>query len=95
MTSLRPKRLNFREMWQLHKIVKDTLPKQEEEYLIMEVIKMMENMNNVIFKDVLYLMYGDITYTNKTPSDLALMFIKGIKKNNLFPFESFLKSINP
>ena len=81
-------------MWQLHKTIKDTLPKQDEEYLIMEVIKMMENMNNSIFKDALYAMYGDIVYTDKKPADMALMFIRGIKKNNLFSFDSFLKSMN-
>lgn len=81
-------------MWQLHNLIKDSLPDKEEEYLIHETIKIMERITPSDFKDSLRIMYGDDFHVNKNPAEFAVLFVKGIKNNNLFSFVSFIKSVN-
>lgn len=81
-------------MWQLHLNIKDYLPEKDEEYLINEIIKLFEKLPSSKFKEALRIIYGETFHINKTPAEFALLFVKGIKKNDVFTFESFIKGIS-
>ena len=93
-TSLKPKHLNFDDIWKLYKIIKDALPEKDEQYLLHEIQKTMEKMTNSSFKEVLLLLYGEGFQKNKVSMDFVLMFIRGLKVNNFFAFSSFIKSLS-
>ena len=88
------KHLTFNEMWKLYNLIKDTLPKDDEKYLINEIIKVLDKMSVSTFKDSLLLMYGDEFQINKTPAEFALMFIQGLKRNSFFVFSKFVQSLS-
>lgn len=90
--TLSPKRLNFSEMWKLYRTIKKGLPEKSEEFLVYEVIKIMEGLDTQSFKQSLSVMYGKNFHNNKTPADFALLFIKGIKETGILSFSFFIKS---
>jgi hypothetical protein len=81
-------------MWKLHNLIKNSLPKEDEKYLIHEVIKLMDTLSVSSFKDSLLLMYGEGFQINKNPAELALMFVQGLKRNNFFAFSKFVQSLS-
>lgn len=93
--SLRPKKLNFDEMWQLYKSIKNGIPEKDEEFFIQEVSAILGNITDAEFKTALRIMYGDNFHRDKSPAEFALLFVKGIKKNELFSFVSLLGNIHP
>lgn len=92
--SLKPKHLSFDEMWKLYKTIKDALPEKDEEYLINEILQIMKGLTNSSFKDALLFMYGEGYQINKVPAEFAVMFIRGLKKNDFFAFSSFIQSLS-
>lgn len=93
MKSLRPKKLSFDEMWKLYKTLEAGFPETEEEYLITEVYRMLGKLTDTSFKSALRLMYGDNFHINLAPSEFAVLFVRGVKENNVFHFASILKSV--
>lgn len=92
---LHPKKLNFDEMWQLYKSIKNGIPEKEEEFLIQEISAILGNITDTEFKTALQIMYGDNFHHNRSAAEFALLFVKGIKKNELFSFASFIGNIHP
>jgi hypothetical protein len=93
MTSLRPKKLSFDEMWKLYKVLESGFPEEESEYLISEVYGMLGKLNDSNFKSSLRMMYGDNFHTNLNPSEFVVLFVRGVKENRLFNFASTIKGI--
>jgi len=82
-------------MWKLYKTLKDGFPEEESEYLISEVYSMLGRLNDTAFRTSLEIMYGKGFHININPSETALLFVRGVKENNLFYFASTIKSIHP
>jgi hypothetical protein len=91
--SIFKKRTNLREIHKLYFLLKDALPEKEEEYLVNEVIKIMEKIDPVNFKKVMYVLRGD-RFDFKNPGKIAFMFVEGIKKVSFFSYVAFMKSIS-
>ncbi len=90
-----PKKLSIRDMWRLHRALKDGLVGNRfHGYMLEEVIGLMEKIDIESFKNSLKLMWGDdVDYGSKTPVDLALMFTDGLKRNNAFEFFEFVGAL--
>lgn len=82
-------------MWKLYKTLENGFPEEESEYLISEVYGMLGRLNDTAFKTSLEIMYGKGFHININPSETALLFVRGVKENNLFYFASTIKSIRP
>ena len=80
-------------MWQLYKTIKPGLPEKDEQYLIHQVMKVIDGITTPDFEKSLSIMYGNDYYKKHETSDFALIFIRSIKKNNLFAFASFIKEL--
>lgn len=80
-------------MWQLHNSIKAGLPEKDETYLIHQVMKVIEGITTPDFENALSIMYGKNFMQKYETSDFAVMFIKSIKKNNVFAFSSFIKEL--
>lgn len=81
-------------MWKVYGLLESGIPKQDEKYFLHETIKIMEGISNYNFKQVLATFYGKNFYHGKLPIDFAILFVDGIKKNNLIDFVHFVRSIN-
>lgn len=90
MNFFQKKYTNIKEMWELYKLLKDGLP-DEEDYLIYEVTKILENISTQNFKDVLKIMYPKEA---KTPTEHALRFVEGLKKYEFFSFVKFVSGFS-
>lgn len=71
-------------MWQVYRLLKSGLPKKEEEYLLHEIIRIMDGISTENFKEVLRLMSKKDVPNN--PLDAALLFARGLKLNEFFYF---------
>jgi len=91
--TLSPKRLSIREMWKLYKTIESGIPEKEEPYLFHQVMKVIEGITTPQFEDSIKIMYGN-KVLKKQDTLFALLFIKGIKKNSLFAFSSFIKGMS-
>lgn len=91
--TLSPKHLSLDEMWKLHKHLKSSFPEVQKEYLVDEVIEMLKKITKEDFLSALTLLYGAGFEKQKSPAEFGLLFVKGIKNNNLFLFTEFLKSL--
>lgn len=80
-------------MWQLYKTIKPGLPEKDETYLIHQVMKVIEGITTPDFEKSLAIMYGKDYAEKYETSDFALIFIRSIKKNNLFAFASLIKEL--
>ena len=90
---LKPKRLSLVEMLELYNLLKDGVG-ENNNYLVDEVFEMLEKITNQKFILSLQLLYKDFSSINKTPVEVALMFVKGLKTNNFFQFVDFVKALN-
>jgi hypothetical protein len=87
-----PKNLSIREMWNLFQYLRLGLSNNPDEYMIDEISNLMGRIDTESFKQSLKIMYGDdVNYLEKTPIELALMFIQGIKHTSLFAFAEFVQ----
>jgi len=91
---LSTKKLSLREMWELYKTIEDGFPKQDEVYLLDEFIKLIQGISTHNFKKALGIMYGEDFHSKVSSAQFALLFVQGVKKNNLFPFVGFIKSLS-
>ena len=82
-------------MWQLYRSIKSGIPEKDEEFLIQEVSAILGNITDTEFKTSLRIMYGEDFHHDKSPAEFALLFIRGIKKNELFSFISLVGNIHP
>jgi len=82
-------------MWKLYKSIKSGLSKKEELYLFDEVSSILGKITDAEFKDALRIMYGDDFHQNRLPAEFALMFVKGVKKNNIFSFAHLIGKMQP
>lgn len=91
---MKPKKLNIQEIHRLYLLLKDTLPEQEELYLIDEIEGMVGRMHSgrTLVKAV------DIMYPRKeldvhNPLEMLLLFIQGLKENEFFYYAKFINGI--
>jgi hypothetical protein len=57
-----------------------------------EVIEIMGGISVEDFKSSLKTMYGEPDYFEKTPVDVAMMFVKGIKTSRVIEFADFIRT---
>ena len=90
-----PKKLSIKETWTLYNLLKSGLKDTVQEYLVDEILSVMEGIDTESFKQSLRIIYGDaVDYGSKSPIDLALMFTQGLKKNNILNFPIFIKALS-
>lgn len=87
-----PKKLSIREIWNLYRNLRYGLQGQSQEYLMDELIQMLEGISVEEFKSALRIMYGEMELPT-SPIELSLLFTRGVKENNLFSFSDFIKVI--
>jgi hypothetical protein len=85
---LSTKRLSLKEMWQLYKLLGRGSGRV---YLFDEIVDMMETIHPENIKEALRIMY---TEASLNPLEVGLMFAKGLKYNDYFEFQGFIKAIN-
>lgn len=84
-----PKKLNLYEIWELYGLLGKSTGK---EYLIDEVINLMQSAKPGNIKRSIYLMYGLVTIKN--PLEYSLLLIQGLKKNNFFDFQEVMEKLS-
>lgn len=77
-------------MWKVYKYIEKSLPEQDKEFLVDEVLEIFKKIDKDEFLSILILMYGVDFQKHFIPAEYGLLFIKGIKKNNLFDFIEFI-----
>lgn len=80
-------------MWQVYKHIKNSLPEEEKEFLVDEVMEILKKIHKDDFLSILIIIYGADFEKYLTPVEYGLLFIKGIRKNNLFEFVNFIKRL--
>jgi hypothetical protein len=80
-------------MWELYNLLKDGVG-ENHEYLIDDVFELMGKITSQKFILSLKLFYKDFAVENKSPVDVALLFVRGLKKNKFFEFVDFIKAFN-
>jgi hypothetical protein len=88
------RKLTLREIHQLYLLLKPCLPETDKEYLIYEVIDIMEKITPAQFTEAMTILYGNKFNFKVNPGKLALMFTRGLKDTNLFSYIHFIKSMN-
>ena len=80
-------------MWELHKKLERGIAGREPKtYMMDEVLGILEGIDTESFKASLRILYGNKpNYLEKSPLDLVLMFIAGLKKNSAFDFFEFIR----
>lgn len=90
-----PNRLSIDAIWRLYRTLKDGLVGDTKEYLVDEIDSILDRIDTESFKSSLRQMYGEkINYLEKTPIELSLMFVRGVKQTNLLGFVDFIKALN-
>ena len=87
----KPKKLNLRQIHSLYLLLKPFLPPKEEKYLIDEVEKIVDRMNDAIFLESLRIMYSKPVKGN--PVELLFYFIRGMKQNTFFEYVEFIQGL--
>lgn len=87
------KHLTFSEMWQLYKTLEPNLSNTPEKYLVEEVKRILKSIDNESFKISLEVLYGKNFQVQRQPIEFAVMFLKGLKQNNLFAFSEEIRRI--
>jgi hypothetical protein len=64
----------------------------QQEFLVDEVIEIMSSISVEDFKSALKTMYDDFDYFGKTPGDIAIMFVRGIKSSKVIEFSDFMRA---
>lgn len=82
---MKPKKLSLREMWKLYKVLKDGVGNQQE-YLIDEVLTLMDGISQEDFLLSILLLYPKINLQRLNAVEFATLFVVGLKRNNFFEF---------
>lgn len=85
---MKSKKLSLREMWELYKLLgKGT----GQEYLLNEIIEMLKTIPPENIRKSMEMMYGRMP---DNPLDLALQFVKGLKRNKFFEFQELVEKLS-
>ena len=76
-------------MWELYNLLGKGTGKK---YLIDEIVEMLKSVSPVNIKESLKLMYGVVPINN--PMEIAILFSKGLNRNNFFEFQDFVEKLN-
>lgn len=87
------KKLNLREIHKLYILLKDSLPEKQEEYLMNEILYIMENISVEKFRDSINILYPKLKTKNSL--QIAQLFITGLSKNSFFEYVFFAKGLDP
>ena len=94
MTSLRPKKLTLREMWQLYRLLKINKEKLKEN-LADELETILNTVSSSDYGTALLLLYGDkINLTKTSPIDSIILLSDGLSFNKFFDFCTILEGLN-
>lgn len=93
LKNISPKKLSIREVYQLYRLLEEGVPKQDEKYLIQEVLEILNNVSTYAFKQAMRVLYGDEFYVNRDSGEIALMFVRGIKQSNFISFIQIMKDL--
>jgi hypothetical protein len=88
------RKLTLREVHKLYFLLKPFLPEKEEEFLIHEVIKIMESISPEVFTKAMVILHGSKFNFKRNPGELALKFVEGLKESGLFAYVGFVKSLH-
>lgn len=84
------KKLSFREMWNLYKLL-GASPIQEN-YVIDEVLNIMNKISTKTFKETLYLL--EIDSKGLSGIEIGKLFIRGLSINRFFEFAEIIGKFN-
>lgn len=84
-----PKNLSINEMWNLYKIIGSW---KGNIYLVDEVLDTLKNLSPESFLGIMHVLYDQVPENN--PTQMALMFINGLKHNEFFSFQRFMEEVN-
>jgi hypothetical protein len=87
------KKLTLREVHKLYLLLKPFLPEKEEDYLIYEVIKILEKITPDTMKAAMDIYYNKDFAFKETPTQIALMFSGVIKDSGLFAYIQFIERL--
>lgn len=91
---MKPKKLSLNEVWSLYKVLKKDKKYEQKEYLIDEIISIMEMLSQEEFLYSLEILYPKIIFEKYHPVELATLLVDGLDKNNFFAFEDLMKGLN-
>jgi hypothetical protein len=90
---MKPKHLSIKEMWDLYLTLKPGL-ESEEDFLVDEVMSIMEKIDTASFKTSLGIMFGRDFPKEQSPIEFALMFTNGIKETGILDFAHMIRGLN-
>jgi hypothetical protein len=79
-------------MWRLHQTLKTGIGKAQE-YLIDEILEMMDGISTEDFLSAILLLYPKIDLQKHNPVELATLFVAGLKRNEFFAFVDLTQGI--
>lgn len=79
-------------MWKLYEILKPSI-NNSQEFLVDEVLNMMDKISKQDFVLSIQMMYGDTVSLDQNPVQLVTMFVSGLKRNEIFFFDSIIKGL--
>ena len=89
---MKPKRLNFEEMWKLYKLLAPAIEDREpEKTLLDEVDKLLELSPLGTMVDCLHILYDNKPITDG--DEALLMFMNGLVENDFYAFIDFIKAL--
>jgi hypothetical protein len=80
-------------MWKLYKLLNIKERKDERVYLIDEITEIVKSSSQEGFLESLYLMFSKEKIQELHPAELILYFVRGVKRNNLFLFSTFIRGL--
>lgn len=83
-----PKRLSINDMWQVYKLLGRGRGRQ---YLLDEIIQMLESIHPENIKKSLEIMYG---FVPSNPLEFGMLFANGLKHIQFFEFQMFIEGID-
>lgn len=90
----RPVRLSLIQMFEFYSALKPGLPEQDEELLVDEIDRILDKLPKANFLTVMRLLYPNTDFSSRNAVEILIMFIRGIKTNNLFLFHEFMQGLN-
>lgn len=70
-------------MWKLYNLLRSGI--ENKKYLLHEFVSILEKISEENFLDAMVVMYGK-QIMRKSPEDLGILFIKGLRETNFFSF---------
>jgi hypothetical protein len=89
---LKPVRLSLQGMWELYRTLKDGIGTTQE-YLIDEILSMLEKVSQEDFLRSLLILYPKIVFTEHNPVEMTTLFVVGLKHNGFFAFTDVIQGL--